>query len=141
MSAVCVRCGAERSQWADTCASCGLAPVGEGRWVAWLLSAENLSPAELADVSRRIRGGEVVRPSRATLDRARRALGEHLATDAGLAGREGAGLLAVSVLLTPLVGWVCVAWWWSTRPRAAMQALALTLPATVAETALVLYLR
>jgi hypothetical protein len=139
--AVCVRCAGERERWDQVCPGCGHRPDEEGRLVAWLLSSENLSAEELTALRERIAGGEVVRPSGRTLDKARRALGRHFSTDSGLSFGERVGMLAVNLLLTPLVGWVCFAWWWNARPRASMQALALSLPATVAFTLLVLYLR
>ena len=40
-------------------------------------------------------------------------------------------LLATSIVLTPMVGWVAWWWWRGTRPRASLQALALSLPLTV----------
>ena len=48
-------------------------------------------------------------------------------------------LLFTSLLLTPLVGWVLFAWWWDTRPRAAVQSLALSLPVTLLFTGGVLW--
>jgi hypothetical protein len=139
--AVCVRCGAERADWAQICPACGHRPDDEGQLVAWLLSTKNLSESELAAVRKRILEGEVIRPSGRMLERARRALGRHFSTDAGLSSRQRLLLLATSLFVTPLVGWVLFAWWYNARPRSAMQALALSLPATVAFTLLVLYLR
>lgn len=40
-------------------------------------------------------------------------------------------LLATSLLLTPLVGWTLWFTWRGRRPRAALEALALSLPASV----------
>lgn len=139
--AVCVRCGGERERWDAICPACGHRPDEEGGLVAWLLSTENLTEPELAEIRKRILAGEVIRPSGKMLDKARRALGQHFTTDLGLTSGERLGILAISLGLTPLVGWVCFAWWWNVRPRASMQALALSLPATVAFTLLVLYLR
>jgi hypothetical protein len=108
--------------------------------VAWLLSRENLSEAELLAVRERIRGGEVIRPTERMLDKARRALGLHFATDRGLDARERWAVLATSILLTPLPGLVLGVWSWNSRPRAARQALALSLPASVAFFLAVIYL-
>ncbi|MEZ4240803.1 MAG: hypothetical protein R3F59_32540 [Myxococcota bacterium] len=60
----------------------------------------------------RIRAGEVIRPSGRMLDKARRALGRHLETDAGLTVAQRLGLLATSVLVTPLLSGVLFVWWW-----------------------------
>jgi hypothetical protein len=139
--AVCVRCGGERTDFAQICPACGHAPTAEGRLVAWLLSTENLELAELRAVQARIRSGEIIRPSGRMLEKARRSLGQHFTTDAGLSTAQRLALLATSLLLTPLVGWVLFVWWWKVRPRAAIQALALSLPATVGFAILVLYLR
>jgi hypothetical protein len=141
MRAVCVRCGVDRQQWDQICPGCGHRPDEEGQLVAWLLSSENLTEPELEAVRKRIVAGEVIRPSGRMLEKARRALGRHFSTDPGLTSGQRLGLLATSLLLTPLVGWVLFVWWYNARPRSAMQALALSLPATVAFTLLVLYLR
>jgi hypothetical protein len=140
-AAICVRCGAEREKWDQVCPACGHRADEEGALVAWLLSSENLSADELAALRGRILGGEVIRPTERMLEKARLALGRTFSTDLGLTGNERLALLAVNLLLSPLVGWVCAVSWWNARPRAAMQALALSLPATVAFTLLVLYLR
>lgn len=139
--AICVRCGGERRDFDQICPSCGHVPMAEGRLVAWLLSSENLGVDELRAVQARIRAGEVIRPSARMLDKARRSLGQSFGTDAGMSTWQRLGLLATSVFLTPLVGWVLFVWWWKVRPRAAIQALALSLPATVAFLILVLWLR
>jgi hypothetical protein len=137
--AVCVKCGADRTAYEQTCPSCGHRPEGEGLLVAWLLSDLNLSEAELDATRDRIRGGGTIRPSARMLDKARRALGSSFATDLGMSTGQRVGLLATSLFLTPLVGIVLFAWWWNVRPRAAVQALALSLPATVLFTAVVLW--
>ncbi|MEQ1566269.1 MAG: hypothetical protein ABMA64_11575 [Myxococcota bacterium] len=139
--AICVRCGAERSTWAQICPACGHRPDEEGQLVAWLLSSEHLTEPELDAVRGRILAGEVIRPSGKMLGRAKRALGRDFTTDAGLTGGQRLLLLATSLVVTPLVGWVLFVWWYNARPRSAVQALALSLPATVAFTLFVLYLR
>lgn len=137
--AVCVRCGAERGNFKQICPGCGHRPDGDGLLIAWLLSDSNLDADGLTQVKERIRKGETIRPSSKMLDKARRALGQSLATDRGLSTRDRLLLLGTNLVLTPLVGWVLMAWWWGTRPRAALQALALTLPVSVLFTVIVIY--
>jgi hypothetical protein len=141
MSAVCVRCGEVRDEWDAICPGCGHRPDDEGRLVAWLLSSENLQEQELQAVRARVLAGESIRPSERMLERARRALGRHFATDEGLTGGQRLALLGASILLTPLLGWVLFAYWYNRRPRAAIQSLALSLPVSLAFAAWVLYLR
>lgn len=138
--AVCVRCGGFRADYREICPHCGHRPEGEGLLVAWLLSAEHLRQDQLEATSERVRSGESIRPSQRMIDRARRALGTHFASDPGLTGWQRIGLLATSILLTPLVGWTLFLWWRRSRPRAAIQALGLSLPATAVFTALGLWL-
>lgn len=140
MRAVCVRCGGERARYDQVCPACGFRPEGEGLLVAWLLSAEHLSSDELDRVKARVLAGEGIRPTERMLEQARRATGAHFATDVGLSGRARLALVAVSFGLTPLPAWVLAAWWWNERPRAARQALALALPASVVSTAAVWWL-
>ena len=139
MKAVCVRCGGERARHDQVCPSCGHRPEGEGLLVAWLLSTESLSEPELDRVRDRIRAGESIRPTGRMLDQARKALGAHFSTDAGLDSRERLQLLFASLVLTPLPAYVLAIWWWNERPRAARQALALAVPTSVLSTALLLY--
>ncbi len=136
MSAVCQRCGGGREAFDQICPSCGHRPQGEGLLVAWLLSSHNLEAEPLAAAGRRIAGGEPLRPNARQLARAKTALGRDYLTDPGLGVPMLFGLLATSVVLTPLVGWAAWLWWRQTRPRAALQALALSLPLTLIYTAL-----
>lgn len=129
--AICIRCGSNRGTFDQVCPSCGHRPEGDGRLVAWLLSDRHLTRDQLDQVEQRVKAGESLRPSRASLDVARRALGAHYATDQGLDLRQRLGLLATSLVLTPLPGLVLAMWWRTERPRAAMQALALSLPFTL----------
>lgn len=138
MSAICIKCGGTRARYDQICPSCGLRPEGESLLVAWLLSSENLSSEELSAAAERVRTGESIRPSRRMIDRARKALGKHFMSDPGLTTKQRVALLATSLFLTPLPGWVLGLWWRNQRPRAAIQALALSAPATVLFTALVL---
>ena len=137
--AICVHCGFERTRVESACPACGHRPYGEGLVVAWLLSSEHLDDDELDEVQTRVRHGEPVHPSRRLLMAARRGLGMHLSTDPGLTWSEGAGILAANVLLTPLGGWVLALWWAGARPRAALQAAALSLPVTAFATGWVLF--
>ena len=139
--AICVRCGASRGDFRDICPSCGHRPEGEGLLVAWLFSQEALSQPQLAKAAERVRKGEPISPSDRMLDRARTALGMRLASDPGLTTGQRLGLLATTLFATPLVGWVVWFWWRRTRPRAALQALALSAPASVVLFVLVIWLR
>ncbi len=128
LTAACARCGVVRVGFANLCPSCGTVVDADGRLVAWLLSGHNLDAAGVIAVGLRIRAGEAVVPTERSLDKARRALGRHLATDPGLSRWEGVAILFTSLLLTMLPG-VVAAWWWrDTRPRAARMALALAVP-------------
>ena len=139
--AICMRCGARRRGYDQICPACGHQAIGDGLLIAWLLSAEHLPEADLEHAANRIRSGESIRPSSRQLTQARVALGQHFSSDPGLSTAQRLGLLATSLLLTPLVGWTLWAWWRQTRPRAALQALALSLPASVMFFSLVIWLR
>ena len=139
MTSVCARCGGRRARFDHICPACGHRAEGEGLLVAWLLSSDNLGEAELAAAAERVRAGQPVRPSDAQLARARRALGRSYGTDPGLSGRERVALLACALTLTPLPWLVAAAWWWTERPRAALQALAVSLPAAVAWVGMVVW--
>lgn len=99
--------------------------------MAWLFSDKYLGPDELNAAAVRIRGGARPDPGQSRLTEARRALGvSPLVVDSGprLAPFEVLLLLLGDLLFTPLVG---VAIWFGmrqSRPRAARQALFLTLP-------------
>ena len=131
MRAVCSRCGGQKPDFDHTCPTCGFRPDGDGLLVAWLLSTHHRDADQLDAIAGRIRAGEVVKPSRRMLDQARRALGRSWATDQGMTRGQRTALIATSLFLTPLVGWVLAGWWREQRPRAALQALALSLPASV----------
>ena len=138
--AICPRCGADKPGYATICPACGHRPEDEGLLIAWLLSSEHLGSDDLDRAARRIRRGESIRASDKMIDRARKALGSHLSTDPGLTRPQRLALLATSLLLTPLVGWTVWAWWRQDRPRAAIQALGLSAPASALFFSLVVYL-
>ncbi len=129
--AVCGRCGGKKAGYGKVCPHCGFLPEGDGLLAAWLLSTHHLDEAALVMVRERIRAGESVQPSRRMLGVARAALGQSWAGDPGMDLRQRLALLATSIVLTPLVGWVLAVWWWGTRPRSALQAIALSLPFSV----------
>jgi hypothetical protein len=131
MKSVCLRCGAIRGGFDQICPQCGHRPEGEGLLVAWLLSSANLAPEELQRASERVAGGEVIRPSGKQLDRARKALGRHFSVDPGLSLASRVSVLACALVLTPLPGLVLAAFWRNERPRAALEAFALSAPASV----------
>ncbi len=128
--AVCVRCGGLRADFRQICPHCGHRPEGEGLLVAWLLSDEHLTQPQRDAAADRVRRGEALRPSDKMIERARRALGTHFSSDPGLSGPARAWLLLMGLALTPLPGWVLWAWWRRERPRAAWQALGLSMPAS-----------
>lgn len=134
--AVCQRCGGVKASYPAPCPACGHRPEGEGLLVAWLLSDEHLSGDALDGAGSRIRAGQPVRPSDRQLDRARRMLGQHLNTDAGLGAGRRRWLLAVSLLITPAVALTIAVWWWTERPRAAREAAAIGVPASILATLL-----
>lgn len=138
--AVCVRCGADRMAYNQVCPACGFLPEGDGLAVAWLLSDNHLSESELDAAQVRVRAGDPIEPNAKMLKVAKQALRTTFATDPGLSTAQRLGVLACSLLLTPLVGWTLWWTWRSRRPRAAWQAFALSAPATVAFAVLVLYL-
>ncbi len=76
MRAVCQRCGADKPGPLVPCRSCTHVPVGEERTLAWLLSDHHLSPKELEEAARRLRGGEKLAPPEHLLDKARQGLEE-----------------------------------------------------------------
>lgn len=113
------------------CPSCGHRPSGDGLQVAWLLSEHHLDPKDLEDVAERIQAGDPVRPGRDQLAVARRALRSTLSTDPGLSRAQRVALLMTCLVFTPLPAWVMGWWWFRSRPRAAVQSLALAVPCSV----------
>ena len=76
MRAVCQRCGADKPGPLVPCRTCTHVPVGEERTLAWLLSDHHLSPKDLEEAARRIRGGEKLSPPEHLMDKARQGLEE-----------------------------------------------------------------
>lgn len=137
--AICTRCGADKPDYGLACPACGSRPEGDALSVAWLLSSHNLGEQELDAAADRIRAGEVIRPGARQLERARRAMGQTMVSDPGLSSRQRVLLVLVCLLLTPLPAWVMAVSWMGSRPRAAVQSLALAIPSTVLFTALGLW--
>lgn len=129
-----------RPDFRGICPDCGHRPIDDGLLVAWLLSTENLSEAKLEQVAVRIRDGERIRPSEDQLKKARKALKRAFSTDPGLSVLERVGLLASSLVLTPLPAWFCFVWWLRDRPRAAWQSFALAVPGSLIYFSLGVYL-
>jgi len=158
------------------CRACGAVPTGDERTLAWLLSDHHLSPTELAEAARNIRGGERLDPPEELLAKARAGLAEAipgrrrrpkqvppmrrdhaqpeppgasepaatwaaepslaelLALDTAgppggrLPGWALAVLALVSILATPLPGWVAWGLWRKSAPQAARQVLRIVGP-------------
>lgn len=129
--AICARCGAEKELPLARCA-CGHVPVGEERVLAIVCSNRILDATGLREASLRIRGGELVNPSTAMLDRARALLAGRVEEPVALSPRGQIGLVALNVLVTPAIGWAI--WFrWRARPGpGGRQVLAATLPLSVA---------
>lgn len=108
-------------------------PVGPERAVAWLFSLEHLSFDELQHAAARVRRGERPEPSSSLQEQARQAMGAQQLplTDEGRRPLSPGTLVAISaanLLLTPLAGFAVWAGLRDGRPRAARQALLVTLP-------------
>lgn len=135
IAAVCHRCGGSKKGPLVPCKSCGFTPTGEDRPVAWLFSAHHLDAEELADAAKRVRSGEQPEPSRSLREQARHAMGAAPLTDAAKTPFGAGWLLLLGIgnlMLTPLVGYAVWFGLREERPRAARQALALTLPISAA---------
>jgi hypothetical protein len=135
VTAVCHRCGGEKPDGLSPCEACGFHPRGPERAVAWLFSDAHLDPEELREAGLRIQAGGRPDPSRALLRVAERALGQASPAEqeAGprLSAREATLLLMGDLVLTPFIG---LAVWFGLRerrPRAARDALLLTVPIAV----------
>lgn len=112
------------------CAACGHRPTGDERLHAYLLSSHHLNDEELEEAAGRIIAGDPIDPPPELLERARAHLSPKASTveiprdpDEELDPGKLAGIVAISLVLTPLFG---LALWWAwrgERPYAARQAL------------------
>lgn len=133
--AVCHRCGGPKKGPLIPCKTCSFTPTGEERPIAWLFSAHHLTDAELDETTARILAGEQPDPSKALSDGARVAMGAAPLTDDARRPLRTGTLILIglgNLLLTPLLGF---AFWFGLieeRPRAARQALTITLPMSLA---------
>ncbi|MEC8422892.1 MAG: hypothetical protein VX000_03880 [Myxococcota bacterium] len=131
IAAVCHRCGGNKRGPLVPCKTCGFTPTGEERPVAWLFSGHHLDSDELADAAQRVRAGDRPDTSRELRAQARSAMGAAPLTDAARTPFGAGWLLLLGIanlMLTPLVGYAVWFGLREERPRAARQALALTLP-------------
>ncbi|MSP54973.1 MAG: hypothetical protein EXR69_05120 [Myxococcales bacterium] len=132
-SAICIRCGGAKELALARCPECGLVPIADERAHSLLASSRFLGAPELAEVQRRIRAGEPLRPARERVELARTMLaGSARVEPFSLSPRQAAALVAANVLLTPALGYAV---WFGTRHRpglGARQALWLTLPVSFA---------
>ena len=135
IDAACHRCGGDKRGALVPCKTCGFTPTGDERPVAWLFSAHHLSADELLEAAQRVRAGDRPEPSRALREAARVGMGAAPLTDAAKEPLGAGSLLLLglgSLLLTPLAGYAVWFGLREERPRAARQALTVTLPISAA---------
>lgn len=132
-SAICIRCGAPKELALARCPECGLVPTADERALSVLASSRLLGAPELAEVQRRIRAGEALRPARDRVELARRMLAGSASVEPFSFTRgQAVALVAANVLLTPALGFAV---WFGARHRpglGARQALWLTIPVSLA---------
>ena len=129
MTAICIRCAAEKELALARCAECGLVPAEDDRALSVIASTRSLPDADLVEVQRRIRAGEPFRPGRDRVEAARKLLAGTATVEPFAFTRNQALLLvAANILLTPAIGFAA---WFGLRQRpglGARQALWLTIP-------------
>lgn len=138
-AAVCHRCGGRKRGPFVPCKTCGFVPQGDQRSVAWLFSTAWLDELELEEAARRVLGGGIPDPSRALRDQARQFMGAApLGDDAKrpLSSRQVMLLFAGNVLFTPMMGFAVWFGLRRSRPIAARQALSVSVPVSLALTAM-----
>lgn len=135
IAAVCHRCGGDKKGPLVPCKSCGFTPTGDERPVAWLFSGHHLDADELIEAAQRVRAGDRPEPSKALREQARVGMGAAPLTDAAKEPLGTGSLLLLglgNLLLTPLAGYAVWFGLREERPRAARQALTVTLPISAA---------
>ena len=134
-AAVCQQCGAPKRAPLIPCKKCQFVPSGDERAIAWLLSREYLSETELSEASRRItEERQRPDPSQALIYRAKESMGAldfEQTQNHPLSNHELWALGIANFLLTPLTGLAVWHGLQEERPRAANQALKLTVPIAV----------
>ncbi len=129
--AVCHRCGADKAGPFVPCKACGFTPTGDDRAVAWLFSTHHLTEDELEVARAKVLNGSRPEPSRALKDAARHQMGAAPLDEEARQPFPPSTLALIGladVLLTPLAGYAVWLGLRTKRPRAARQALFVTLP-------------
>jgi len=130
-AAVCHRCGADKAGPFVPCKACGFTPTGDDRAIAWLFSTHHLTEADLETARTRVLNGVRPDPSKALKDAARLQMGAAPLDEEARRPFPPStlALLALAdLLLTPLAGYAVWLGLRTKRPRAARQALFVTLP-------------
>ena len=130
-AAVCHRCGADKAGPFVPCKACGFTPTGDDRAIAWLFSTHHLTEAELETARARVLNGVRPDPSKALKDAARDQMGAAPLDEEARRPFPPStlALLALAdLLLTPLAGYAVWLGLRTKRPRAARQALFVTVP-------------
>ena len=134
LPAVCHRCGGDKLGALVPCKTCGYVPSGADRSVAWLFSEHYLSGPELVAAAERVRAGERPEPSRALREHARQAMGAAPTVELAaqpLSSQQKVLIFLANFLLTTLAGYAVWFGLRESRPKAAREALVLTIPLSV----------